>query len=116
LEHLGVRVEEAATPAEARHLASRPGGAAFEAALYAGPADGRAKTHAIAVAGLVRPGRNSLAVARAEDLIAAPPADALRLPDRRGLMRSAGPGGWVLHTVPGAAEGASRRQRFSAAA
>ena len=36
-------------------------------------------------------------------LAAAPPADALRLPDRIGPFRRPGPGGWALHTVPGAA-------------
>jgi len=103
LEYFGVQVELIESLAAAGSLTNRPGAAAFEAAVYAGPADGAARTHAAAAAALVRPTRNSLAVARATNLAAVPPADALRLPDRRGLMRGAGPGGWVLHTVPGAA-------------
>ena len=85
--------------------------AAFEAAVWAGPADGSTKAHAAAVAGLVRPGRPSLAAGRADRLADLPPADAARLPDRvpgpTPFARSAGPGGWVLHTVPGAAVAAA---------
>ena len=103
LEHLGVRVERAAAVAEAEAAANRPGAAAFEAAVYVGPADDRARAPAVAAAALVRPGRNSLAAVRGENLADVPPADGLRLPDRRGPFGAAGPGGWALHTVPGAA-------------
>ncbi|QDT14525.1 hypothetical protein [Alienimonas californiensis] len=103
LEYLGVCVERAGAPAEARKKLLRPGGAAYEAAIYVGPAEGADRAKAVEAADLVRPGRNSLAVVHGDDLAAVPPADALRLPDRRGFAQPAGPGGWVLHTVPGSA-------------
>ncbi|MFH5806474.1 hypothetical protein, partial [Alienimonas sp. DA493] len=82
LEYLGVCVDRADTPAAARATLLRPGGAAYEAALYVGPAEGSDRAKAVDAADLVRPGRNSLAVVHGDDLSAVPPADALRLPDR----------------------------------
>ncbi len=109
LEHLGLRVERDDTPAAAP--AGAPGtapAAAFEAALYVGPADGTADRRAAAAAAFVRPGRNSVAAERSENFAAAPPADGLRLADRRAWSRlapftPAGPGGWAVHTTAGAA-------------
>ncbi|MEM9702488.1 MAG: hypothetical protein AAF907_08600 [Planctomycetota bacterium] len=108
LEYLGVCVEAAENASAARATVARPGGAAFEAAIYVGPADGADRMHSIAAADLVRPGRNSLAVVHSDDLAAMPPADGLRLPDRPTALLAAfrggaGPGGWAVHTVPGAA-------------
>lgn len=113
LDHLGLWVQVATVEA-ARAAAARPGAAAFEAAVYVGPAsaaDGADRLRAADAASLVRPGRASLAAVYGENLNAVPPADALRLPDRRAalfapLRTAGGPGGWVLHTVPGAARAA----------
>ncbi|NNJ25109.1 hypothetical protein [Alienimonas chondri] len=107
LEYLGVQVEVVSSPAEARPASVRPGAAAFEAAIYVGPAEGSDRLRAVSAADLVRPGRHSLAVVHGDDLSALPPADGLCVPDRRSALldalRPAGPGGWVLHTAPGTA-------------
>ena len=118
---LGLRCDVARDRAHAADFVGRPGGAAFECALWAGPADDRCRGRAADVAALVRPGGGSLAVGRSADLAGSPPADAARVFDRTGPFRAAGPGGWVLHTAPGAAmntaaPGAARPAPLAAAA
>ena len=99
LEHLGLRV---AASAEAVGAA-----AAFEAAVWCGPAAAGDDGDLADLAPLVRPGRQAVALRRCEDLTAVD-GPGVRFADRGRFGFPAGRGGWAMRTAPGRAAADAR--------